>query len=211
MKKLIDKYHKILLNEASTENLGSSIMLLKEVLSLTHIADDNDISNETNELLLSLKKVPEFIYNNPDKIDDNNYSFILDISNLVFHNAYFALLPKISKKSKKYFSLIEIFLNFSKYMDKASDQYYIKALCYEAIGKYNLAINFYNESLLATHPDDHDYITILQNYWATLVEYKQFDEAFQLLLDYQFKILPKDFPEYQNLLWASFKMRKVSI
>ncbi|MCI0448662.1 MAG: hypothetical protein L0Y79_02610 [Chlorobi bacterium] len=155
---------------------------------------------------ISLKFIPWYINLWQDLVSDEGYSFIMDTTFIVYHNAYFALLPSFDVESAEYGHLIKIFLEYSTHLNNPEDVYQIKAMAFEAQNKYNLAKEYYYKSLLSTSSDDPSFPASLQDYWSFLVEKKNVDEALDMLLNIKYEKLIKDTEFYDGLIRSTFRI-----
>jgi tetratricopeptide (TPR) repeat protein len=155
-----------------------------------------------SNIKIALNYVTRYINQIEDSISENDYSFLMDTSFIIFHNAYFSWLDNLNKQTRDI--SIKIFLEYSNYLNNPTDAYQIKAMCYEAEGKLDLAKNYYYKSLMATSSDDNSFMAALQDYWSFLLEKGNTSEALELLLNIRKEKLIRDEDSYNDLLRSTF-------
>lgn len=135
------------------------------------------------------------------------YSLLLDTCLLLAHQAYFALLPKLdvpSFKNERAF-LLSAFHQFADSLNEAADRRALLALYFDAIGEPQKASESQRAALAATPSDAHDFMTMLQSCWSSLVENGMLDEALDLLLESYPRVSRRDLDEVGELIRATFK------
>lgn len=110
-----------------------------------------------------------------------HWGLFTDSCLLLFHQAYYALLPTVVDEG---FSeiLLSGLRRFAYGCLRASDRYQLLGLCEEAEGNQVEAGGFYEEALRATHSDEHEYMTVLQGVWAHYVSQGMYRQAFEVLI-----------------------------
>ena len=237
MKDYSEKYRILLQTEASQENFKNSVQLLKNIISelideiyIEESIEINNVnegdskfsgvyswsksrmpehSNEAGivyECRMSMILIPSFLLANIQKIEEKTYSLVMDTISIVFHNAYFSFTENFKNTNQRE-ELLNIFFEYTKTINDASNMFYTKGLCYLAAGMTSEALKSFESSVLSTHSDDHEFMTVLSNYWSELVERSKYEEAISFLLRLQNRILYKDFEEYQNLILETFRIQ----
>ncbi len=183
--------------------------ILKVWIENKQLYNKNEKINDTIfELFIALNLLPDFIVSNPKSVKDDDYSFIMDITQIIFHNSYFSFLDQFDKDQQSKHLLIKVFLNYTRYLDYPSDVFYIRSLCYDYLDKKELSRQLAYNSILASHPDNHEFMTLIQNYWAGLLEEGLFDEAIKFLIEIKARILLKDIEEFDQLIILTFNYLK---
>lgn len=151
-------------------------------------------------------------YKFPDFIQEcKNTSLLADTYLVLFHNAYFALLPKLTKgwENEKEI-LLRSFKDFSELFDKIferpSDKYRILALCADAKNEPTRALKYYKLSLETTNVEEHEFMTVLQTYWNELIENNWFKEALELLVKQYPRTLRENIDEMNELILLTFDL-----
>lgn len=137
----------------------------------------------------------------------SKYSLFLDTCLVLFHQAYFALLPELNagKPDKKL--LLSAFKEFANQVQSDADRYDLLGLYYEAIGDYTAAAGCHKNVLRLTHSEAHEFITVLQTFWSFLVEQQKFREALDVLLETYPRVLRRDLEEFNELILTTFELQ----
>ncbi|MCP4594623.1 MAG: hypothetical protein GY842_28155 [bacterium] len=138
------------------------------------------------------------------------HSLLVDACLIVFHQAYFALLPELGTRGweDEQRLLTESFPRFAQHIPRVSDRYTVLALYHDAAGEWERAARFYREALLATHSDDHEFMTTLQTCWSFCIEHQMFHQAFDLLLESHSRIARQDLDEVRELMALTFGLQQ---
>lgn len=119
-----------------------------------------------------------------ENLPESQYSFIADTLLLLFHQAYFVLLPRLERAgwTSERSHLISSFFNFSEFVPDLAERFRVAGLAYEAQGDLPNALISFEKALSATHVDEHVFMTRLQTLWMALLDRERFREALDLLL-----------------------------
>jgi hypothetical protein len=134
-------------------------------------------------------------------------SLLIDTCLVIFHNAYFALLPELPQSwaGERTF-LIESFKRLAKCLSEVTDAFQVLALSAEASGRPDVAAEFYRKLVFATHSDSHEFMTVLQQCWANMVETGQVREAVLLLMDVYPRVNRSDLDEIKEMVLTTFDL-----
>jgi len=212
MNKHFIKYKSLLNKDISEKNLTESIKLfinvlndfLKDLKNKTEVNFIKEVKITSN--ILSNKKDHSsginFIFNLlPEKIKDysdknENYNFIIDILLLILNN--YLLLNSQYLNSKKNYKDVEVLKKFiENYINDLSIKCYYLGILFEVTGNKNKSNEYFEQSLLLSHTDNHEFMTILQSYWGRLIENKEYFSALNLLLKF-YKLSPIQYIEELN-------------
>jgi hypothetical protein len=140
----------------------------------------------------------------------DRYSLFFDSCLVLFHQAYFALLPQLHGRRWEHErqALLESFRRFAEHLPHASDRYNVLALYHDACQDHDRAGQFFRETLRATHSDAHEFMTTLQTYWGYLIEHQLLQEAFELLLDTYPRVARQDLEEVHGLMASTFELQR---
>jgi tetratricopeptide (TPR) repeat protein len=119
-----------------------------------------------------------------ENLPESQYSFIIDTLLLLFHQAYFVLLPRLEEAgwTSERRHLISSFFTFSEFVPDIAERFRVAGLAYEAQGDLPNALVSFEKALTATHVDEHAFMTRLQTLWMVLLDRGRFREALDLLL-----------------------------
>lgn len=145
-----------------------------------------------------------------DTLEDDRYSLFVDSCLVVFHHAYFALLPELRGRAweRERDALLTSFRLLAESATRASDRYYIQAMYFDAMGDGRRAAQNYRQSVLATSSDAHEFMTTLQSCWGFLVERRFLGSAIDLLLENYARVPRQDLDEMKELILATFQLQR---
>jgi len=129
------------------------------------------------------------------------YSLLRDVLLLVFHQAYFALLPSVARDRAR---LLAAFAAFADTVPHPSDQCQVRGLVELAHERFATAVECFRSALAATHADEHDFLTRVQMLWTVLVEQHRWNDAFRCLVDIYPRVTRNDLEEVSALLDRTF-------
>jgi hypothetical protein len=130
------------------------------------------------------------------KIPEAQYSLLMDALLILFHQAYFALLPKAFDRRA---DLLDAFTSFAAAFPSLPDRFQIEGLVQYEKGRTDAATECFRAALAATHSDEHDFLTRVQMVWSVLMEQRHYIEAFECLNDVQPRVARRDFEELSQL------------
>jgi hypothetical protein len=117
-------------------------------------------------------------------------------------------IPAILQKERRL--LFKAFLEFSADLADDSDRERVRALVYEALGEPILAADHYRRAVLATSPDRHEFMSLLQMAWSQAVEQDHFREALTILLESAPRVRAEDYAELKELVLETIEMRRAA-
>jgi hypothetical protein len=131
----------------------------------------------------------------------------MDLLLLVFHQAYFVLLPKMQGQgwNDARSEFLSASHRFAEQLPRDADRYHVLGLVFEATGNSTGASDCYRTALNATHADDHDFITRAQMLWSHLHEMGDLSGAGRLLLDIYPRVQRKDLDEVSDMIWDTMQ------
>ncbi|MBI4610353.1 MAG: hypothetical protein HY726_15245 [Candidatus Rokubacteria bacterium] len=168
---------------------------------------------ERNQLLLRIRflrtewcltTLPRHL--SAERLPDTQYSFIMESLLLLFHQAYFALLPKLDKAGLRAErdELVSTFFGFAERVPDIAERFRIAGLAYEARADAASAVASFEKALSASHVDEDVFMTRLQTFWMALLDKGDFTAALQLLLKFTPMVSLKQLPELRELILATF-------
>jgi hypothetical protein len=142
-----------------------------------------------------------------NRLPASQHSFVGDSLLLLFHQSYFALLPRIDKAgwTTERNDLISTFFAFAKSVPDPAERFRVAGLAYEARGDAANALASFEKALWATHVDEHVFMTRLQTFWMALLDRGDFRAALDLLLGVMPMVPLKHLPELRELISATFE------
>lgn len=157
---------------------------------------------------VTLAVLPRLAKARESEFPESRYSLFMDSCMLVFHHAYFALLPALEGQARAPARrvLLNCFKAFAGTLGRAADTFTVLALCYDAAEDTKRAAQYYREAFLATHSDDEDFMSRLQTCWTFMLERAQYREALTLLLDAYPSVARKDLDEMKELMQTTFEL-----
>ena len=165
------------------------------------LGTDTGHVGRTNQVVWAMVKVSAAVRRSLPELPDEQYGLLLDALLVVFHQAYFALLPEAGSDRGR---LLEAFEQFAAMLPRTADQCQVLGLVALERGDTAAATNAFRTALAATHSDEHDFITRLQLLWSTLMDRQLWDEAFACLQDVYPRVTRIDLDEVQGLLTQTF-------
>lgn len=142
-----------------------------------------------------------------DQLPESQYSFVVDSLLLLFHHAYFVLLPKLERArwTTERNDLISTFLALADLVPSIAERFRIVGLAYEARADAANAVASFEKALSATHVDEHVFMTRLQTFWMALLDKGDFTAALHLLLKFMPMVPLKHLSELRELILATFE------
>lgn len=137
----------------------------------------------------------------------SSYALFLDTCLVLFHQAYFALLPELKTDTPEKKLLLCAFKDFANQLPRETDRYDLLGLYYEAIEDYGQVADCQKKVLRLTHSDAHEFMTVLQTFWSFLVEQEKFREALGVLLETYPRVLRRDLEEFNELILMTFELQ----
>lgn len=159
---------------------------------------------------VALSTFPDLVEQLPTPFTSDRVSFVLDACVLLFHQAYFALLPTLSAPDWKAerILLLEAFRRFGHHCPRPSDAFGVLALYYDALGKSDIAARHYADAVAATHSDSHEFMSVLQTAWTFCIERHRYREALDVLLGVNSRISRSDISELHEMVTLTFDLMR---
>jgi hypothetical protein len=134
-------------------------------------------------------------------------SLLIDSCLLLAHHAYFALLPKLDDQryAADRMFLLSAFHDFADSSSEPADRFAMLALYFDAVDKPQQASESRRAALAATAADAHDFLTVLQSFWTSLVERGMLNDALELLLQTYPRVARRDLDEVGELIRQTFR------
>jgi tetratricopeptide (TPR) repeat protein len=204
----------------AVDKLSESLILqyqsadLQAVRSVCHRRRNRAETRETQVRVLRAAQIlgilPPLVEHAEAEVPLAREALFRDICLLVFHHAYFALLPVLHGRGweTERQLLLASFRRFGDQVPRIADRYSALALYYDALGEEERAARYYREALRATHSDDHEFMTSVQTSWTFLVEHERLGDALDLLLDTYPRVARQDLGEIHELIAATFQLQK---
>lgn len=164
-------------------------------------------AERTEELFRIVKTVYLFLKTAEPQLDDNaKYAFEIDSLLVLFHQAYYVLLPRLKSSIWKdeRNELINAFVIFSDRISSIAEKHRILGLVAIAKGLDDDAIEHFMLALEATRVGEHDFMTRLQTVWMHLLDLQYFDMALDILLDAYPRVPRNNIPDINQLIRATF-------
>ena len=218
MRNLNDEYLELLMADESTESLDRALRLAARAAAgeglptnvnakrlLTPPADPTKpaaaATRRVDLVIWAMVKVAGATRRKVQAIPDGQYGFLLDVLLLVFHQAYFGLLPDAGQARER---LLAAFAGFAATIPRPADQYHVRGLVALERGLASEAADAFRAAIASTHSDEHDFITRVQLSWSLLMERCLWSEAFTCLLDVYPRVARADLDELRSLLTRTF-------
>jgi hypothetical protein len=90
-------------------------------------------------------------------------------------------------------------------MTNPADRFHISGLVKLEEEDIDGAIESFRASVLATHADDHVFMTRVQMFWMQLLAHGRDLDAFEFLVDVSARVARKDLEEFNELLLQSYR------
>lgn len=157
-----------------------------------------------DEVVRALTMLPARAEEMRDTISESQFSMLFDALLIVFHQAYFALLPKATGARKK--ELLGTFLTFARNLPRVADQLHVEGLVRLSMGDPEAAVDLFRAAVASTSSDEHDFLTRVQLFWSILMETDRSADAFEFLNEISSRVTRNDFNEFQGLLSTTFRV-----
>lgn len=158
----------------------------------------------------ALSTFPDLVEQLPTPFARDRVSFVLDACVLLFHQAYFALLPTLSGHDWKAerLLLLEAFRRFAHHCPRPADTFGVLALYYDALGKGDIAARHYADAVSATHSDSHEFMSVLQTAWTFCIERHHYRDALDILLGVNSRVNRSDMSELHEMVTLTFDLMR---
>ena len=159
----------------------------------------------------ALGVLPDLMESQEDSLSEESFSLFLDSCLLLFHNVYFALLPRLPGRTwaNERSSLLQASRKFALHIQEPADRFRVMALTLQEAGNADEAALFYRRAVDATHTDSHEFMSVLQLCWTHLVECAQYRQALELLVDAYQRVPRKDLEEMKDLILTTHDLASV--
>jgi hypothetical protein len=127
-------------------------------------------------------------------------SLLFDVALVVFHQAYFGLLDRLSPDGEEREALLAACSDLADSLPDRADRYRVAALVAERYGDRSYFNFARHEELRSTDPASHDFLTRLQSVWGDLVEDGRIVSALLLLGQHAPDVSTSDYEEYRELV-----------
>jgi hypothetical protein len=145
--------------------------------------------------------IPRFLDETPRQIPGGDYSLLVDVLLVVFHQAYFWLLPTLpASMSDELGLLLRSFWLFADSVPSRAERCRLRAMVFEATGQSEKAVSMHLEAVRLTSPEADEFLTVLQSAWSALVDLGRFSAAASLLFEFADKVPSRDVEEMRELL-----------
>ncbi|HVC94181.1 MAG TPA: hypothetical protein VND64_10850 [Pirellulales bacterium] len=167
------------------------------------------LRRRTMETAITLGIVPVLALHRDGEMPPERFSLLFDACNVLFHHAYFALLPELegTQWQEERQLVLSAFHEFAESAPQVADRCSLLAFYYEAIGDDRRAGDLRLQALRATPADAEVFMTQLQTYWSFLVEHKLLSEAIDLLLESYPRVPRRDLDELHELIKLTFDIQ----
>jgi len=140
---------------------------------------------------------------------ESRASLLIDSCQLVFHQTYHVLLPKLEAATdhRLRVRLLNAFLEFASSITDPANRSHLLARCYEAYDDNERAAQHHAEAVRTTPSDAHNFMTLLQIHWDFLVDHQRFAEALEVLLEAYPRVRRSDIDETAELIRLTFELQ----
>jgi tetratricopeptide (TPR) repeat protein len=214
MKQLAREYQDLLVSEPSLQGVDRAISLVRKLVDV-QLPYDQAASSKDGKLRRRVGEVADALrllrYANVHKLPLGNagYSLLVDAEMVLFHQAYFALLPELDGRQEERETMLDAFHAFANEIPRLPDRFKVLSLAFEAEDKPEKALECLRYVLQSTHSDDPEFMTTLQSVWAELIERKRYREAMTLLMDNYPRVTLGDLDDMRHLVMATFDLSVV--
>jgi hypothetical protein len=158
----------------------------------------------------ALSHIPDLVEKLPSPFPSERVSFVLDACVLLFHQAYFAVLPTLGTLDWEdgRTLLLESFRHFSHHCPRPADSFGVLALYYDALGEHNIAARHYSDAVAATHSDSHEFLSVVQTAWGFCIERHRYREALDVLLGVNGRVARNDIAELHEMVSLTFDLMR---
>jgi hypothetical protein len=219
MSDIVSEYRELLTSDESIASLENAIRLAAQIATGNRRSDGKGwyrllkasplrskrtgsaTAQKLKEVQWALFTLPRQVTRHLDRLPEDQYSLLMDALLIVFHQAYFALLPRSGAARAR---LLGIFESFSETLPRAADRFQTTGLIEIERGRRDAAAESFRAAVASTHSDDHDFVTRVQMMWTVLMEQKRWRDAFQILMDVYARAARNDLDEVRYMLSETF-------
>lgn len=228
----VDEYRRLLTAEESSATVDAALRLLDRALSdkspqakigrpssaferilaskerFVRRRDDQRAltSAKLRHIYWSMSALPAMLGEVALRLSDSQYSFLMDLLLLVFHNTYFAILPRLKngRPRSQYAVILQAMRGFADRFPDEADRFRLLGLIHAELGETARAAEAFRAAISATHADDHEFMSRVQTLWMFLLHNHRDREALLLLLDVYPRVSRTDLDEMRTLLMETF-------
>jgi len=135
-----------------------------------------------------------------EELEGEDFSFLADALLVVFHQSYFALLPKLTPRGSDAIALLRSYLLLAAIYQGEADFFRINGFVNAALGNSEQANKQFRAALRLVHSDEHDFMTRLQTVWMALLNDGKYAEAADLLAEMNPQITKENLGEFGELI-----------
>jgi hypothetical protein len=137
-------------------------------------------------------------------------SFVLDACMLLFHQAYFALMPMLNVPcwTAERLLLLGAFRRLAHHSSHCSEALGVLALYYDALDKEDIAVLYYQDAISVTNSDSHEFMSVLQAAWTFCIERHRYREALEVLLSVNTRVVRSDIIELREMSLLTFDLMR---
>ncbi|NJL60450.1 MAG: hypothetical protein HC887_13235 [Desulfobacteraceae bacterium] len=202
-------YMNLLLLQINDSNLPIIPSKIPQRKSKSKLNQYNLVAETVYDLVFPLSaKFGEFENLKPE----GDLDFLKDLKSLIFLLASNYIIPELTKenmKEERDFIICVLFLNtLITWHDNPAHQNYLLSVLSDKLGWSDLYRFYLYNAFKLTSPDEHDYLTKAQAYWAALIDEGMFDDAEEFALRLLKNSGEKDFQEIKEIVSLTFHLRK---
>ncbi len=138
--------------------------------------------------------------------------FLRDIQSLIFILTSNYILPILReqrlKEESDYLNLIMFTHSLIAWHDNPAHQNLLFSIAFDNMGFHEAVIECLYIAFRLTAPEDHDYLTKAQAYWAALIDAEMFDKAKGFSLRLLRNSSEKHFDEIKEIIELSFELER---
>jgi hypothetical protein len=148
--------------------------------------------------------------NEKDFILEGDIRFLRDIQSLIFILTSDFILPLLRenrlKEESDYLNLIMFTHSLMAWHDNPAHQNQLFSIVFDNIGCHEAVIECQYIAFRLTAPEEHDYLTKAQAYWAALIDAEMFDKAKEFALRLLRNSSENHFDEIKEIIELSFQL-----
>jgi len=138
--------------------------------------------------------------------------FLRDIQSLIFMLASDFIVPLLwenrLKEESDYLNLIMFTHSLMAWHDNPAHQNQLFSIVFDNMGFHEAVVECLYIAFRLTAPEEHDYLTKAQAYWAALIDAEMFDKAKEFAMRLLRNSPEKHFDEIKEIIGLSFKLEK---
>ena len=150
--------------------------------------------------------------NEDDFILEGDIRFFRDIQSLIFILASDFILPRLRehrlKQESDYLNLVMFTHSLMVWHDDPAHQNQLFSIVFDNMGFHEAVIECLHTAFRLTAPEEHDYLTKAQAYWAALIDAKMPDRAKEFILRLLRNSPETYFDEIKELIELTFALEQ---